>query len=72
MAGVCDICEEGTMNQRLVDHKFAYGSGEDEVILEAKVLVFECGSCGEALMGWEGLDAMEKAILQHRASLDAA
>lgn len=71
MTARCDICEQEGVTERLVDHKFAYGSGPEEVILQAKVLIFECASCEEALMGWEGMDAMDEAIRQHRSSLAA-
>lgn len=66
--GICDLCGAPSVRECLATEQFAYGANSDKAILSAEVLVFECGSCGEAYTGEHGEIARDEAVRRHLLS----
>ncbi|SUU90710.1 putative zinc finger/helix-turn-helix YgiT family protein [Aminobacter aminovorans] len=65
----CEICEANAVTVRWYEEKFAYGSGDDQVLLSAVVPVYECGECGEMHTGHEAEELRHEAVCRHLGRL---
>ena len=59
----CPVCERGILRPRLISEVFAYGDGEDSVVVRTwDVPIEDCDSCGESFSGPEAARIRHEAI----------
>ncbi|WP_199823796.1 type II TA system antitoxin MqsA family protein [Labrenzia sp. OB1] len=63
------MCEAKSVTVQLLEEKFVYGCGDDQVLLSATVPVYECGECGEMYTGDEAEQLRHEAVCKHLGRL---
>ena len=69
---ICPDCHNDTTTE-IVDYKFPYGHGVDQVELSATIPVRKCVSekCGCQFLDWEAEDLIAKTVKEYEALSDS-
>jgi len=61
----CPQCSRRTIQTRIEEDRFKYGTGDSAVELVAKIPVRTCSSCGFEFTDWEAEDLRHEAVCRH-------
>ena len=61
----CPQCSRRTVQTRIEEDRFKYGTGDSAVDLTAAIPVRKCASCGFEFTDWEAEDLRHEAVCRH-------
>ena len=62
---ICALCDSTAVVQEVIIQEFAYGVGEQSVVLSVEVILNKCTKCGFEFLDSSSEDAREKAVTKH-------